>query len=140
MSTQTNQVVRAAGALLWRNTSTGYEIAIVYRKRYGDWTIPKGKLEDGESWKQAALREIKEETGYDANIISFAGAIAYPTDGQPKVVCFWHMMARGEPSSQIDDEVAEVFWLSPEAALARLQYPLERALMEVWQSPETEPK
>jgi 8-oxo-dGTP diphosphatase len=131
-------VIRAAGALLWRSTSDGYEIAVIHRRRYDDWTLPKGKLEDGESWKQAALREVREETGYDGNILGFAGAVAYQTDGKQKVVCFWHMMATGEPSSHLDDEVAEVFWFPVEAAYARLQYPLERALIEVWQAPEME--
>jgi 8-oxo-dGTP pyrophosphatase MutT (NUDIX family) len=135
MSTPNNQVIKAAGGLLWRHSSDGYEIAIVHRRRYDDWTLPKGKLQDGESWREAALREVKEETGYDGNILSFAGAIAYETDDKPKVVRFWHMTARGEPASDIDDEVAEVFWLPHKVAHARLQYPLEQALVDVCQAP-----
>ncbi len=135
MPTATDQVIRAAGALLWRSSSSGHEIAIVHRRRYDDWTLPKGKLQADESWREAALREVREETGYDANILSFAGAIAYQTDGKPKVVRFWHMTARGEPASKIDDEVAEVFWFPADVAYARLQYPLERALIDVWQAP-----
>lgn len=130
MSTATNHVIRAAGALLWRSSSTGYEVAIVHRRRYNDWTLPKGKLEDGESWQEAALREVKEETGCDARILGFAGAIAYLHDGNPKVVRYWHMMAEGEPSTDIDEEVDEVVWLPIEAAVKRVQYPLEQALLE----------
>jgi 8-oxo-dGTP diphosphatase len=135
VSTPNNDVIKAAGALLWRRSSDGYEIAVVHRRRYDDWTLPKGKLKDGESWRAAALREVREETGYEANILSFAGAIAYQTNGKPKVVRFWHMTARGEPASHIDDEVAKVFWLTPEVAHGRLEYPLEQALVDVWQAP-----
>ena len=103
--------IRAAGGLLWRHSSSGSEIAVVHRRRYNDWTLPKGKLKEGESWPDAALREVAEETGYDAKIIGFAGAIAYDTDKGPKVVRFWHMMPLGEPRTQIDDEVGEVVWL-----------------------------
>ena len=139
MSAPTNEVIRevirAAGALLWRRSSAGYEIAIVHRSRYDDWTLPKGKLEEGESWKQAALREVREETGFAADILSFAGAIAYEVDGKPKVVRFWHMTAKGEAVSKIDDEVAGLFWFPLEVALSRLQYPLEKSFLEVWQGP-----
>ena len=79
---------------------------------------------------------MAEETGYDAKIIGFAGAIAYDTDKGPKVVRFWHMMPLGEPRTQIDDEVGGVVWLPLEAARERVQYPLEQALLEVWQTPE----
>lgn len=120
---------------MWRHSSTGYEIAVIHRRRYDDWTLPKGKLENGESWRDAALREVREETGYSANILSFAGVMAYQTKGKQKVVRFWHMEAKGEPSPHLDEEVAEVVWLSPEVAHTRLQYPLEQALMDVWQGP-----
>lgn len=135
MSATTNGVIRAAGALLWRRCSGGYEIAVIHRRRYDDWTLPKGKLQEGESWKQAALREVREETGFDANILGFAGAIAYQANGKPKVVRFWHMTANDEAASQIDDEVAGVFWFPLEVAPSHLQYPLEKAFLEVWQAP-----
>jgi 8-oxo-dGTP diphosphatase len=120
---------------LWRRASSGYEIAVIHRNRYDDWTLPKGKLKKDESWQAAALREVREETGYDATILGFAGAIAYLANDKPKVVRFWHMMAVGEPASELDDEVAEVAWLSVAAASDRLQYPLERVLLDVWQEP-----
>jgi ADP-ribose pyrophosphatase YjhB (NUDIX family) len=135
MSDTLAEMIGAAGGLLWRRSSAGYEVAIVHRKRYDDWTLPKGKLNDGEAWEQAALREVKEETGYDATVLAFAGAIAYQSDHQPKVVRFWHMMATGEPAPRIDDEVAEVLWLPPTVARRRLQYPLEQALIDVSLAP-----
>jgi 8-oxo-(d)GTP phosphatase len=135
MSPVTDDVIRAAGALLWRPASSGYEIAVVHRRRYDDWTLPKGKLQGEESWRQAALREVREETGYNAVIVGFAGAIVYENRGTQKVVRFWHMVAKGEPAAHIDEEVAQAFWLSPEDAHDRLQYPLEKALIDVWQGP-----
>lgn len=135
MSDTQGEMIGAAGGLLWRRSSAGYEVAIVHRKRYDDWTLPKGKLNDGEGWEQAALREVKEETGYDATVLAFAGAIAYQPDHHPKVVRFWHMMATGEPAPRIDDEVAEVVWLPPNVARRRLQYPLEQALIDVSLAP-----
>jgi 8-oxo-dGTP diphosphatase len=127
--------IRAAGGLLWRKKDGNYEIAIIQRPRYDDWSLPKGKLHDGETWLQAAVREVKEETGYTAQPLSFAGAVSYVTANRPKVVCFWHMLAVGEPDSRMEDEVSEVIWLPLEAARDRLEYPLEKALLEIWEAP-----
>src|SRR5215211_1679816 len=83
--------IRAAGGLLWRQSGKGFEIAVVHRNRYDDWTLPKGKLKECETWQEAALREVQEETGWHATITEFAGAIAYHTEKGEKVVYFWHM-------------------------------------------------
>lgn len=128
--------IRAAGGLLWRKVSDAHEIAIIHRHRYGDWCLPKGKLKNGETWLQAALREVKEETGYSAQALSFAGVISYDTDNGIKVVCFWNMLSLGEPDRFMEEEVAEVMWLRVEAAYHKLQYPLEKALVEIWKAPD----
>jgi 8-oxo-dGTP diphosphatase len=122
-------MIRAAGALLWQGPPERRLIAVVHRNRYDDWTLPKGKLKKGESWQEAALREIKEETGYDARILGFAGAIAYEVKGRPKIVRYWHMIAQGEPS-ELENEVDELVWMTVKEAIARVQYPLEKALLE----------
>lgn len=127
--------VQAAGGLLWRKANDHYEIAIIYRNRYHDWSLPKGKLHNGETWQQAAIREVKEETGYTVQVTGFAGAVSYQVSTGIKVVCFWHMLPVGSPSDVLDDEVARVVWLPVEAALEKLQYPLEKALLEVWKTP-----
>jgi 8-oxo-dGTP pyrophosphatase MutT (NUDIX family) len=134
-SSNKQELIKAAGGLLWRKSRSGMEIAVVHRARYDDWTLPKGKLQEGESWAEAAAREVREETGYDCIPLGFAGAIAYQTGDGPKVVRFWHMVATGEPSDRIDSEVAAVFWFPIKEARTRVQYPLERALLEVWQGP-----
>jgi 8-oxo-dGTP diphosphatase len=126
--------IQAAGGLIWRNTPQGKQIAIIFRNRYQDWTLPKGKMIPGESWTETALRETFEETGYKTHIIGFAGAIGYQVKDQDKVVRFWHMKTEGQPSRDLDTEVNRVEWLSVEEALHRLDYPLEQALLEAWAS------
>ena len=137
-------IVRAAGGLLWRQCQTRREIAIVRRVRgEAAYALPKGKLKEGESWQSAALREMREETGYDAIILGYAGALSYEVEGEPKVVQFWHMQANDNPRYKIDTtEIDEVIWLPVEAAIQRLKYPLERAMLEssLLQHPFSPPK
>ena len=60
----TETVVRAAGGLVRRRNQSGVvEIVLVHRPAYDDWAFPKGKLDPGESEREAALREVQEETG-----------------------------------------------------------------------------
>lgn len=136
-SEKKDKLIKAAGGLLWRGTAKGLKIAVVYRHRYGDdCSLPKGKLKPGELWHKAALREVKEETGWEASILSFAGAIAYETGKGDKIVRFWNMKTiSGRQQFELDGkEVAKLDWLSPDKAIQRLSYPLERALVEVWRT------
>ena len=84
------EVIRAAGGLVWRNDSRTQKVAIIHRVRYGDeWTLPKGKLEKNETWLQAAKREVSEEIGISQGklkIVSFAGGIVYLVEKKPKIV------------------------------------------------------
>jgi len=63
-----SDVILAAGGLVWRNSPRGREIALVHRPKYDDWTLPKGKLDPGESWQDGAVREVEEETGFDVRL------------------------------------------------------------------------
>jgi len=129
-------LITAAGGILWRWLDGEWQVVMIHRCRYDDWSLPKGKLEEGEDWQTAAVREVAEETGYQVQMGGFAGALSYTTERGPKVVRFWHMLAQGEPAQFMEDEVSEVVWLGRSAALERMQYPLERALLEAWLAPD----
>ena len=122
-------MIRAAGGIVWRGTSECRKVAVVHRSRYDDWCLPKGKLEEKESWEEAALREVKEETGCEARIIGVAGPVSYEVAGQPKLVLFFTMEAIGECLFKQSREVKEVVWLSAEEALKKLDYAGERAVL-----------
>ena len=127
-------MIHAAGGILWRRGAEGPLVAVVHRPRHRDWGLPKGKLDAGERWQDAALREVREETGYHAELGEFAGVVAYESHGAPKIVLFWNMRARGEPSFEPGEEVDAVEWLRPEEAVRRLDYADERDLLRM-QSP-----
>src|SRR6478609_1382699 len=84
--------VKAAGGVVWRPAGGTVAIAIAHRPRYDDWSLPKGKLDDGESWEDAALREVHEETGLRATLRDELPSDDY-TDpkGRPKTVRWWRM-------------------------------------------------
>jgi 8-oxo-dGTP pyrophosphatase MutT (NUDIX family) len=122
-------VVRAAGGLLWREGPSGPRLALVHRPRRDDWSLPKGKLDEGESFEEAALREVEEETGCKARITAFAGATSYLARRAPKVVLYWHMALVREGRLDAGDEIDEVAWLGPAEAVARLDYEVDRRLV-----------
>lgn len=123
------KIIQAAGGLVWRTSQNGREIAVIHRGRYGDWTLPKGKLNPGESWQEAAVREVKEETGCSVELESFAGEVNYEVKGVPKIVRFWNMTAVGECRFEPSEEVNQVLWLTAQKALERLDYAGERELL-----------
>jgi 8-oxo-dGTP diphosphatase len=122
-------VTRAAGGLLWREDPSGPRLALVHRPRRDDWSLPKGKLDEGESWEAAALREVEEETGCQARITGFAGATSYFGKRAPKIVLYWNMRLVREGRLDAGDEIDEVAWLEPAAALRRLDYEPDRRLL-----------
>lgn len=122
----------AAGGVVTRATPAGLEILLVHRHRYGDWSLPKGKPEPGESLEQTALREVREETGQDVELLEFLGETHYVVKQVPKVVRFWRMRPVGTSAPIQDrDEVAEAGWFSTTEALARLTYPGEREIVRL---------
>jgi 8-oxo-dGTP pyrophosphatase MutT (NUDIX family) len=123
-------IVRTAGGLLWRRGPRALELAIIHRSRQGDWTLPKGKLECGESWRAAALREVHEETGCTARLRTFAGATSYEVRRGLKIVLYWNMEVVRRGALERLHEVDEVAWLSPEEALKRLDHARERRVIE----------
>jgi 8-oxo-dGTP diphosphatase len=122
-------VIKAAGGILQRYTPQGDEVMIVYRKRHQDWTLPKGKVKDGESFQEAAMREVEEETGCSCRVGNYLGTISYADNGVPKVVLFWKMSLIAEKGLTDSDEIGEAVWMQIPAAIQRLTYAQEKALL-----------
>ena len=139
-----SEVVRAAGGVVRR----GDRIAVVHRPKYDDWSLPKGKLDPGETAEEAALREVEEETGIRPRLGRHLGRTEYlDRKGRPKVVDYWEMSAAeegdppdggdsaeaGDPAAagefQPNDEIDDLRWLSPREAADVLTYPFDRELV-----------
>jgi 8-oxo-(d)GTP phosphatase len=106
--------VLAAGAVLWRVTpAAGLEIALIHRPKYDDWSLPKGKLTDGEHVLTAAVREVEEETGVPVRLGRPLPPQHYLVDGRPKEVQYWAANARrdGDRLFSPTDEVDGLRWL-----------------------------
>jgi|SRR5579884_1761445 len=117
-------MIRSAGGIVVR----GERVLLVHRDRYDDWSLPKGKLEQGESWEEAALREVREETGLRCELGAYLGTTTYAHGGEPKEVRWWAMTAPGEPGPS--DEVDEVRWATLDEAALLLSYEGERELLK----------
>ncbi len=122
-------VIKAAGGILLRSTPRGEEVMIVYRNRYQDWTLPKGKLKENESFPEAALREVEEETGCACRLGAYLGAISYAYNGIPKVVMFWKMSVLEEKPVASSEEIGEAVWMPVAAAMQRMTHAQEKSLL-----------
>jgi 8-oxo-dGTP pyrophosphatase MutT (NUDIX family) len=131
------ELVRAAGGVLWRRGDAGVEVLLVHRPRYDDWSFPKGTCEPGESFLDAALREVEEETGLQATVGRPLPEVTYvDRKGRPKVVRYWSMSVRSGTFAP-NDEVDEVAWLSVIEARSRLTYARDGALLDQFGRPAT---
>jgi 8-oxo-(d)GTP phosphatase len=124
--------IRAAGAVLWRPSEAGIEVALVHRPRYDDWSFPKGKQVPGEHLLRTAVREVAEETGMRAILGRPLSAARYQSAGRPKRVDYWvgRPETDGRASFQANDEVDALAWLPVPAARARLSYPHDAAMID----------
>ena len=122
--------VKAAGGVVWRRAGDTIAIAIAHRPRYDDWSLPKGKLDKGESWEEGALREVWEETGMRCRL----GEELEPTNyqdrkGRDKVVRYWLMeVEAGE--LEFDNETDDARWLTLDDAAGLLSYERDIALVD----------
>jgi 8-oxo-dGTP diphosphatase len=114
--------IRAAGGVVLRDG----RVAVVHRPKYDDWSLPKGKLDPGESFEDAALREVEEETGLRCTLVRELPAVEYEVRGKPKLVRYWAMEVEDETPFEPNEEVDEVRWLEPDEALALLSYDRDR--------------
>jgi 8-oxo-dGTP diphosphatase len=121
--------VRASGGVVWRRANGGLEVAVVHRPKYDDWSFPKGKLVPGETWEEAALREVEEEIGLRCRLGHELPPTSYrDPKGRAKVVRYWMMEPLdGEfaPSREVD----EMRWLPARDARDVLSYEHDRELL-----------
>lgn len=122
-------VIRAAGGVV---RDADGNVVVVHRPKYDDWTFPKGKLDDGESFEQAAVREVEEETGLRCELVEPIGELTYrDPKGRPKRVRYWLMrpidgdVRDREPDAEID----QVRWVDPTTAEQLLTYEFDRRLL-----------
>jgi 8-oxo-dGTP diphosphatase len=124
--------VKAAGGVVWRTGPDGEaRFALVHRPRYDDWSLPKGKLDRGESWEDAAVREVEEEIGLRCALGDELAPIGYVDHkGRAKAVRYWLMETAQEPDFVANDEVDELRWMRGEKALGKLSYHRDRGVLE----------
>ena len=141
MSQATTPVVRAAGAVLWRERGGRLEVTLVHRPRYRDWSWPKGKLDPGECEPAAAVREVAEETGAQVVLGVPLAPVGYRTpDGVGKLVTYWaarvtdddHAALRVRPAAvpAAAEEIDDVIWVSATTAAELLSRREDRPALE----------
>ena len=116
--------VRAAGGVL---VDDGL-VLVVHRPRYDDWSLPKGKANEGESFLACALREVEEETGFRCEPLRELGETHYDVESGPKTVRYW-LMRRLDGTFEPNEEVDEIRWLVPGEAAALLTQERDRELL-----------
>jgi 8-oxo-dGTP diphosphatase len=121
--------VLAAGGVVLRQAETPL-VAVVRLRKRNEWVLPKGKLDDGETPRAAAEREVMEETGHDVAVHEFLGTLVYESRGGSKVVHYWRMDAGHTPVRELMHDVKAVDWLPLGDALDRLSHGYERAFLE----------
>jgi 8-oxo-dGTP diphosphatase len=119
--------ILAAGGIVMRSDAS--LIALVRMRKRDHWVLPKGKLDDGETARVAAEREVIEETGHDVTVHEFVGTMAYEASGRPKIVHFWRMEADGPQCHPLMRDIKAVAWLPLESAIARLSRDHERSFL-----------
>ncbi|MGP3968427.1 NUDIX hydrolase [Streptomyces sp. 6N223] len=125
-----HDLVEAAGCVLWRRGADGgVEVGLIHRPKYDDWSHPKGKLDDGETPREAALREVLEETGMTCVLGAPLSTTRYVAKGRPKAVHYWVAEATGgcfQPNGEVD----RLLWLPPPDARAILTHPADGPLLD----------
>lgn len=126
-----DESIWAAGCVVARSRADGKaEFLIVHRPRYDDWSLPKGKIDRGETFLDGALREVREETGVRGENPRLIGTIAYHTkNGNPKVVRWW-LVDAGKGTFTPNKEVDRIKWVTFKKGLKRLDYRNDREVLD----------
>ncbi|WP_370326722.1 NUDIX hydrolase [Euzebya sp.] len=128
----------SAGGLVYDDRADGRWVVLIAHRNAGgvlQWTLPKGGLEEGEDLEEAAVREVREETGLEARIEAKLGVVDYWFVWRPdrvryhKYVHYYLMGLQGGDFSRRDDEAEDVAWLPIDEALDRLAHPNEARLV-----------
>jgi 8-oxo-(d)GTP phosphatase len=122
--------VLAAGAVLWRpgGSAECTEIAVIHRPRYDDWSLPKGKVDPGETEAVTAVREICEETGFRAQLGRRLMSVGYPVEQSVKKVVYWAARA-GDGEFTPNREVDKLLWLPVGDVMNKLTYTHDRKVL-----------
>lgn len=128
----------SAGGVVYRGTGTSVEIAIVQVVSEMRWQLPKGIIDEGETSEEAAIREVREEAGVEAELVAPIDTIAYwftaDHEGERrryhKFVHFFLMSYKSGDVTDHDDEVTEARWVGIKTALEMLDFKSERAVVE----------
>lgn len=122
------RVVAAAGGVVWRPSEKKLQVAVIHRPRYDDWTLPKGKLNTGESEITAAVREVREEIGAEVSVSRRLHKIRYHSGVGHKSVAYWAMRyvdGTFRPNAEVD----AVEWLPLGKAAKALSYDIDRSVL-----------
>jgi 8-oxo-dGTP pyrophosphatase MutT (NUDIX family)/phosphohistidine phosphatase SixA len=130
MATTSRDAIRAAGVVLTRGLGKDLEVAVIHRRRQGDWSLPKGKNLAGEHSIEAAVRETIEETGFTPLLDVPLPTAHYPVNGVPKTVEYWRATA-GEGHFVENREVDRLRWMHPTEAAALMTYPRDGELIRL---------
>jgi 8-oxo-(d)GTP phosphatase len=136
-----SKIVHAAGGVLWRpgHRESATEVAVIHRPRYDDWSLPKGKVDPGETEPVTAVREVLEETGHHVHLGRRITTVSYAIEQRTKKVQYWSARSLSgsfAPNNEVDDLV----WLPVSAALKKVSYAYDRKVLRRWakQRPDTQ--
>ena len=135
MSVPQRRLVSAGGVVLDGDDPRVLLVTMIGQDGRARWTLPKGGVEAGESHEEAAVREVREETGHAADVVAPLEPISYSFLWRPdnvryhKTVHWFLMRWDGTPPGATDGEAGEVAWVEADAALDRLAHRSERVLV-----------
>ncbi|MET0227093.1 MAG: NUDIX hydrolase [Actinomycetes bacterium] len=136
---RTARAVSAGGVVLAETRPDAPVALVAHRSARGSlqWTLPKGAREEGETVAETALREVREETGLEAELIGPLDTIDYWFVWAPertryhKFVHYFLMRFAGGDFSQRDHEMEDAAWFEPDEARRRMAFANERRLLDL---------